>query len=220
MDTKIAENLKKLREKHSLTQEALAMALGVPELIIYKWEAARLPVDYKVLLKIAEFYNVPVDSILGGEADDYRKNSKSDKVSFTCKVCGGTLVYDYAAATCKCANCGNKWAVAELYPKYAHVIATVNKASRVLNGKTVLASADEAKLLFSQAIVECNKFNDVLSAEIIKICDEGLKEAEKLEVYCRGKYFFDNKAYKSALNELAKVPGYRDADELVKRCRR
>ena len=76
MDTKIAENLKKLREKHSLTQEALAMELGVPELIIYKWEAARLPVDYKVLLKIADYYNVPVDSILGGEADELVKRCR------------------------------------------------------------------------------------------------------------------------------------------------
>ena len=61
---------------------------------------------------------------------------------------------------------------------------------------------------------------DVLS--IIEKAEEAfdLEEAEKLEVYCRGKYFFDNKAYKSALNELVKVPGYRDADELVKRCRR
>ena len=220
MDTKIAENLKKLREKHSLTQEAFAEAMGIPELAVYKWEAARLPVEYKMLVKIADFYDVTVDSILGEDASNYRKKTESDKVTFNCSICGGSLIYDYSDATCRCANYGNKWSIAEMYPKYARVIATVNKANRVLNSKPVLASADEAKLLFSQAIVECNKFNDAISTELVKICDDGLKEAEKLEVYCRGKYFFDNRAYKSALNELSKIPGFRDADELVKRCRR
>ena len=56
MDIIVAENLKKLREKHNLTQEALALEWGVPELAIYKWEAGRLPIEYKVLVKIANFY--------------------------------------------------------------------------------------------------------------------------------------------------------------------
>jgi transcriptional regulator with XRE-family HTH domain len=34
MDIIVAENLKKLREKHNLTQEALALEWGVPELDI------------------------------------------------------------------------------------------------------------------------------------------------------------------------------------------
>jgi hypothetical protein len=44
-------------------------------------------------------------------------------------------------------------------------------------------------------------------------------EAEKLETYCRGKYFFDNRSYKSALKELEKVRGYRDADVMIRRCK-
>lgn len=220
MDIIVAENLKRLREKHSLTQEALAEAWGVPELAIYKWEAGRLPVEYKMLVRIADFYDVTVDSLFIDESGENRKPSKSDKVSFTCKVCGGDLVYDYVAATCKCANCGNKWSIAELYPKYARVIATINKASRILNSNSVLASADEAKLLFKQAMNECSKIEDVISSEIIKICNDGMAEAEKLETYCRGKYFFDNRSYKSALKELEKVRGYRDADEMIRRCKR
>ena len=220
MDTKVAENLKRLREERSLTQEAFAEALGIPELAVYKWEAARLPVEYKMLVRIADFYDVSVHTILGDEPSDKHKRSTSDKVSFNCSICGGYLVYDYADATCRCANCGNKWPIAELYPRYSGVIATINKANRILNSRTVLASADEAKLLFSQAIVECNKFNDAVSSELVKICDEDLKEAEKLEIYCRGKYFYDNRAYRSAINELDKIRGYRDADEMINRCKR
>ncbi len=83
-----------------------------------------------------------------------------------------------------------------------------------------MASADEAKLLFKQTINECSKFNDEIASELIKICNEGLAETEKLETYCRGKHFFDNRSYKSAVNEFEKVRGYRDADEMIKRCRR
>ena len=220
MNTKIAENLKLLREKHSLTQEALAEAWGVTAIVIYMWEAGRLPIEYKTLVQIADFYDVTVESIIGEEAIADSKPAESDKVSFKCKICGGDLVYDYSAATCKCANCGNKWSIAELYPKYSRIIATINKASRILNGKAVMASADEAKLLFGQAINECGKYNDVISTELINICNEGLEKANQLEIYCRGKHFFDNRAYTSAVRELEKVRGYRDADEMLKRCKR
>ena len=219
MDTNIAENLKKIREKHSITQEALAEALGINAIVVYMWEAGRLPIEYKALVKIADFYDVTVESLLGDAAEANSKPSPSDKVSFSCRICGGELVYDYNAATCKCANCGNKWAIAELYPKYDRIITTINKASRILSGKPVLASADEAKLLLQQAITECSKYNDAISPELIKICNEGQEKAEQLEIYCRGKYFFENKSYKSALNEFEKVRGYRDADEMIKRCK-
>ena len=215
----IAENLKKLREDHSITQEALAEALGVPALAVYMWEAGRLPLEYKGLKKIAEFFDTPVETILGEEAAASAKLHESDKVSFKCMMCGGDLVYDYTSATCKCANCGSKWSIAEMYPKYNRAITTINKASRILNDKPVMASADEAKLLFRQAINECGRFNDEISAELIKICNEGMAKAEQLEIYCRGKHFFDNRSYKSALAELQKVPGFRDTDDMIKRCK-
>lgn len=220
MDITIAENLKKIREKHSLTQEALAEALGVPELAVYKWEAGRLPVEYKMLVRIADFYDVTVDTLTGSETDVIRDNPANDKVTFNCRVCGGDLVYDYVNVTCRCANCGNKWSIAELYPKYARVMETINKANRILNNKTVLASADEAKLLFRQAAAECARFNDVISPELVKICNDGQKRAEQLEIYCRGKHFFDNKAYKSALKELDKVRGFRDTDAMIDQCQK
>ncbi|MBR3247137.1 MAG: helix-turn-helix transcriptional regulator [Clostridiales bacterium] len=220
MDTILAENLKKLREKHSITQEALAEALGVTAIAVYMWEAGRLPLEYKMIVKIADFYDVTVDSLLEDETADNSNPVATDKISFNCKICGGDLDYNYTDGTCRCANCGNKWSISELYPKYAGVIATITKANRILDRKTDLASADEANLLFRQAIIECNKFNDAISAELVKVCNEGQSKAEQLEIYCRGKHFFDNKAYKSAVTELEKVRGFRDADEMLKRCKR
>lgn len=220
MDIIVAKNLKKLREEHSLTQEAVAEALGISAIAVYRWEAGRLPVEYRMLKKIAEFYEVPVDTLLADENEEESPNAASDQVSFKCKICGGDLVYDYLNCACRCANCGNKWAIAELYPKFARVIATINKASDILNTKSVPSAADEAKLLFKQAITELGKYNDAVSAELIKICKEGLEKSKQFEIYCRGKYFFEHRSYKSALTELEKVSGFRDADEMIKRCKR
>lgn len=217
---KTAENLKKLREEHSLTQESLAEALSVPVLAVYMWEAGRLVLEYKALQRIAEFFDTSVDKIVGEDVSKNLKSPASEKVSFNCKICGGELVYNYNDCTCRCANCGNKWAIAELYPKYSHAIATINKASEILSTKSTLAAADEAKLLFKQAITECSKYNDLVSTELVKICKEGQATAKQLESYSRGKYFFTHRSYRSALAELEKVRGFRDADEMIKKCKR
>ena len=95
----------------------------------------------------------------------------------------------------------------------------ISKAGRILKTGKVLASAAEAKFLFTQALDECFRYNDVIAAELIKICYDGQKEAEKLEIYCRGKHFFENRAYRSALRELEKIRGYRDADDMISRCK-
>ena len=216
----MAENLKKLREEHSLTQESLAEALSVPVLAVYMWEAGRLPLEYQALKRIAEFFDTTVEKIVGEETFTGAKSTATDKVSFNCRICGGELVYSYVDCTCRCANCGNKWAIAELYPKYTRAIASINKASEILSSKTTLAASDEAKLLFKQAINECSKYNDAVSSELIRICKDGQEKAMQLETYCRGKYFFDHRSYKSALAELEKVRGFKDADEMIKRCKR
>ena len=100
------------------------------------------------------------------------------------------------------------------------MIATINKASEILSTKSTLAAADEAKLLFKQAITECSKYNDIVSTELVKICKEGQATAKQLESYSRGKYFFAHRSYRSALAELEKVRGFRDADEMIKKCKR
>ncbi|MCR4767203.1 MAG: helix-turn-helix domain-containing protein [Saccharofermentans sp.] len=221
MEIKIlAENIKRLREEHNLTQEALAESLGVPELTVYRWEAGRELPGFKTIKKIAEFFETSAEALVNNTPDDGKDSAASDKVSFNCRICGGDLVYNYTDGTCKCANCGNKWSIAAMYPKYAGIMATINKATRILNGRADLASADDADLLFRQAIIECSKFNDEVSSELIKICTEGQAKADQLEIYCRGKHFFDNKAYKSALKELEKVRGFRNADDMIKRCKR
>ena len=70
-------------------------------------------------------------------------------ISLKCKVCGGDIVNDYLGGTCVCANCGNKWAIADVIPdygKYSRIIAGIAKANEIIESDTKVASANEARL--------------------------------------------------------------------------
>ena len=70
MDTILAENMKKLREEHSLTQETLAEALEVSPIDIYMWEAGRAYPDKRKIIIFAVFFEISVDTLLESKADD------------------------------------------------------------------------------------------------------------------------------------------------------
>ena len=142
-------------------------------------------------------------------------------ISLKCKVCGGDIVNNYLAGSSVCAHCGNKWSISDLVPdynKYSRIIAGITKANEIIESETKVASANEAKLLFKTAAMECTRINDAVTADIIKICNEGLTKADQYATYIKGKTFYDKKSYQSAVNELKKIPGYRDADEIVAKC--
>lgn len=67
MKIKIAENIKILRKVHSLTQEQLAEALGVTVGAVYKWEAGLSMPEIKLIMEIADFFEISVDTLLGYE---------------------------------------------------------------------------------------------------------------------------------------------------------
>ena len=139
-------------------------------------------------------------------------------VSLKCKICGGDIVNDYLVGTSRCANCGNRWSIADLYPdyaKYQRIIANVLKANDIIESDTKVASANEAKLLFKTSVIECTKFNDPISSDLIRICEEGQKKADLLAVYLKGKTYFDKGSYSSAVSTLSKVKGFRDADAMI-----
>lgn len=143
-------------------------------------------------------------------------------VSLKCRVCGGDIINDYLAGTSACANCGNRWNITDVIPdyeKYSRIIANINKANNILESDSQTASANEARILFKTAVMDCGKFNDAVSSDLIRICGEGQKKAELLAIYTKGRNYFDKKSYSSAINELSKVKGFRDADAMVEICR-
>ena len=81
------------------------------------------------------------------------------------------------------------------------------------------ASANEAKLLYKTSVIECTKFNDPISSDLIRICEEGQKKAELLAIYAKGKGYYDKQSYNSALSTLTKAKGFRDADAMIEICK-
>lgn len=65
MTIKIAENLQMLRKEKGLTQEQLAEIFGVTNQSISKWELGLSCPDITMLPKIAEFYSVTIDELIG-----------------------------------------------------------------------------------------------------------------------------------------------------------
>ena len=142
-------------------------------------------------------------------------------VSLKCKVCGGDIKNDYLAGTCACLNCGTRWSLADVIPgydKYSKIIANINKANDIIENETKSASANEAKIIFKTTQMECNRINDHVAADLNRICDEGIKRADQFAYYIKGKYNYDHKSFRSAIHDLSKVPGYRDADEIIYKC--
>ena len=142
--------------------------------------------------------------------------------SLRCKVCGGDIVNDYRAGVCTCANCGNKWSIEDLIPDYAQysrILSSFNKANDTLSGANTVAATNEAKLLYKVAASECGKINDAVSADLLKLCDEGQAKATDLGIYIKGKDLYNKASYDSAIRELSKLPGYKDSDNLIKQCR-
>ena len=78
------ENLKKLRKSKDLTQEALADFLGMSFQAISKWEREETYPDITMLPRIASFFGVTVDSLLGTDMIE-----KENKIREYCEVESG-----------------------------------------------------------------------------------------------------------------------------------
>lgn len=60
-------NLKQLRLERQLTQAGLAQALDVAQTTVSSWERGEKSPDPDTLIRLANFYNVSVDYLLGRE---------------------------------------------------------------------------------------------------------------------------------------------------------
>ncbi len=62
---KFAQRLKELRLDNSLTQAELANALSVDQRTVSNWEKGIREPDFESLMKIARYFNVSADYLLG-----------------------------------------------------------------------------------------------------------------------------------------------------------
>lgn len=66
----IANELKKQREKHSLSMSKVADALEIPKSTYASYEYGAREPNVEMITKIADFYGISVDSLFGREAKD------------------------------------------------------------------------------------------------------------------------------------------------------
>lgn len=64
MSIKQGEYLRKLRIERELSQEQLAEAMGISRQAISKWEQGVSTPDIDNFMKLAEFYSVPIESLI------------------------------------------------------------------------------------------------------------------------------------------------------------
>ena len=67
MKYKIAENIKRLRMEHGMTQNELASLLSVTSQAVSRWESAQSSPDIEMIAALARYFSVSYDELLGGE---------------------------------------------------------------------------------------------------------------------------------------------------------
>ena len=74
--------LRDLREERNLTQEKVAIALGIGQAGYSKYECEKIDIPTDILLKLSDYYNTSIDYILcrTNNKNPYKKSEKYDKI--------------------------------------------------------------------------------------------------------------------------------------------
>ena len=80
METNIAENIRAYRKHRGLTQEQLAEVLGVSVGAVYKWESRSSLPELRIIMEMADFFDVSVDALLGYHLNDNRLNAMVERL--------------------------------------------------------------------------------------------------------------------------------------------
>lgn len=117
-DKKMLSNLKKLRKSKGVNQSELAKIMSVDQTTISKWENGERSVDSSALDKLASFFGVSVDYILGREE---QKNSSAKRKGVKIPVLGKVVagipieaieeIIDYEEITPELAQTGEFFAL-------------------------------------------------------------------------------------------------------------
>ena len=86
METRIAENIRDYRKQRGLTQEQLAEVLGVSVGAVYKWESKSSLPELKLIVEMADFFDVSVDALLGYQMKDNHLASTVHRLNEYCRT--------------------------------------------------------------------------------------------------------------------------------------
>lgn len=77
----LSDNLVRIRKERGLTQEALAVKLGVVRQTISKWEKGLAVPDAEMLSKIADVLEVSVVDLLGNKSFEKESSANDDRLA-------------------------------------------------------------------------------------------------------------------------------------------
>lgn len=77
MNTKLAENLKKIRKDHNLSQEQLAEELKVSRQAISKWESGNTYPEMEKILQICNRFNLDINDLLNNDINEVKSEQAS-----------------------------------------------------------------------------------------------------------------------------------------------
>ena len=77
----LAKKLKELREKKGISQAELANILDVAQQTVASWEKEKSSPNYEILQKIADYFLVTTDELLGRENPGYYLDPETARIA-------------------------------------------------------------------------------------------------------------------------------------------
>lgn len=85
MHLQLAENIRSFRKQRKLTQEQLAELFGVTTGAVHKWETGLSVPELRVIVEMADFFDISVDVLLGYAMKDNRPASTMERLNLYCR---------------------------------------------------------------------------------------------------------------------------------------
>lgn len=158
----VGSNIYRLRKELRLTQDDLASYLGVTKASVSKWETGQSYPDIELLPRIASYFDVTVDSLMGYEP----QMSKAGIAREYARLCAVFASEPFSQAHAQCQEL-----VRDYYSCYPLLVQVVTLYINHAN----LAEADDRTALFDESLDICRRIrrNSSSSADV--------KMAEALE---------------------------------------
>jgi HTH-type transcriptional regulator, competence development regulator len=84
----LGSNIRKLREKENLSQKDFAKRIGISNVVLSRYEKDERKPDYDMLNKIADYFDVTIDHLLGREEKVKLKEDSLEEVNKLVKEYG------------------------------------------------------------------------------------------------------------------------------------
>lgn len=184
----LAQNIKKARTDKHLSQRALADIIGVSQQTVGSWEVGRTSPDNEMLKKLAAFFNVSVDYLLGctdepgGTAEKATTSSQNRPLYDTGpKVMRGLI---HIEDSLKKLAVKKSIEIRKLYVDIANRLYDIEyelfRAEDKYHSRKIMEK--EQKILFSLKVRELMKENDISEADASEIVAETQKNQHELAI--------------------------------------